>query len=69
MGACTKNENIRRIRMKNKCRFVFNNGNLAILCSGCSVIIKEGKDFSEEEKLACSGKGYLPKQYCNNCKK
>ena len=27
----------------------FNGGNLALLCSKCSVIIKTGKDFTKEE--------------------
>ena len=27
----------------------FNGGNLALLCSGCSVIIKTGVDFTPEE--------------------
>ncbi len=46
----------------------FNNGNLAILCSKCSVIIKVGKDFTEEEKQAACGKWKLPPQYCDKCK-
>ena len=62
--------------MKNKCRFVFNNGNLAILCSKCSKIIKVGYEFTEEETNACKGKPiygthgpmYLPPQYCEECK-
>jgi hypothetical protein len=27
----------------------FNGGNLALLCSGCSVIIKTGVEFTQEE--------------------
>ena len=45
----------------------FNNGNLALLCSGCRVIIKEGKDFSYQEKKFVQGDMYLPPQYCEKC--
>ena len=54
--------------MKNKAIFKFNNGNLALLCSKCSVIIKTGIDFTQEEHLACQGKRYLEPQYCDKCK-
>jgi hypothetical protein len=56
--------------MKKKCRFVWNNGNLAILCSKCNKIIKEGKDFTGGEMTACKNAGsyYLPPQYCEQCK-
>ena len=54
--------------MKNKAKFKYNNGNLALLCSKCSVIIKEGYEFTEDELLACQGKKYLKPQYCNKCK-
>lgn len=53
--------------MKNKAIFKFNNGNLALLCSSCYKIIKEGKDFTPEEKLACQGKLYMPQQRCMEC--
>lgn len=53
--------------MKNKAKFKFNNGNLALLCSKCSKIIKEGFQFTEEEKKACQGKKYMPPQYCEKC--
>lgn len=47
----------------------FNGGNLALLCSGCSVIIKTGKDFTEKElDYALRGKNLLPPQYCESCK-
>jgi len=50
--------------------FKFNSGQLAILCSNCSVIIKIGKDFSEKEKEAAGGDGSLEPQYCSSeCKK
>ena len=46
----------------------FNGGNLALLCSGCSVIIKEGKDFNKEEKEFATGPSdYLPELYCEKC--
>jgi len=54
--------------MKNKAIFKLNGGNLALLCSNCSVIIKTGRDFTEKEHRACMGKTKLPPYYCNNCK-
>lgn len=48
--------------------FKFNNGNLAILCSGCRAIIKTGVDFTDEETKACRGERPLTAQYCENCK-
>lgn len=45
----------------------FNGGRLALLCSGCRVIIKEGKDFTHHEKQAARGEIYLPPQYCDQC--
>lgn len=46
----------------------FNSGNLAILCSGCSVIIKTGKEFTQEELDFSLGKCNLVAQYCESCK-
>lgn len=48
----------------------FNGGNLALLCSGCSVIIKTGKDFTQEELDFTLGKSknLLLPQYCDKCK-
>jgi len=48
----------------------FNGGALAMLCSGCRVIIKIGKDFTEEELDLTLGKdkNMLPPQYCEGCK-
>ena len=54
--------------MKNKAIFKFNSGHLALLCSKCSKIIKEGKDFTIEEMRACQGKLYLEPKYCEQCK-
>jgi hypothetical protein len=45
----------------------FNNSRLALLCSKCRVIIKEGKDFSYQEKQFVKGDMYLPPQYCDKC--
>ena len=52
-----------------KAIFKFNNGNGALLCSGCSVIIKEGYEFTNEEKKAYFCKGKLDAQYCDKCTK
>ena len=49
--------------------FKFNNGNGALLCSGCYIIIKEGYQFSEEEWKALRGEVNLESQYCEICKK
>lgn len=54
--------------MMDKAIFKFNNGNGALLCSKCSVIIKVGKDFNRIERLASTGKYYLEAQYCKTCK-
>lgn len=53
--------------MEDKAIFKFNNGNLAILCSKCSKIIKVGYEFTKEEIDACMGKSELPSQYCDKC--
>jgi hypothetical protein len=55
--------------MKNKAIFKFNNGNGALLCSKCFVIIKVGKDFNEKERLALKGEIKLKAQYCKKCLK
>lgn len=52
-----------------KAIFKLNGGLGALLCSSCSVIIKTGKDFTEEELNAIKGKGPMPPaQYCSKCK-
>ena len=53
--------------MKGKAKFKFNNGLMALLCSKCSTIIKEGKYFTEEEWQASRGEKKLPPQYCDKC--
>ena len=55
---------------KNKIIYKFNSGNLAILCSRCSRIIKTGIDFTEEELRDVQRKHRrLPAQYCDDCLK
>ena len=55
--------------MEEKAIVKFNGGNLALLCSGCRVIIKTGKDFTQEELDFTLGKSknLLPPQYCEQC--
>jgi hypothetical protein len=52
----------------NRANFKFNGGLGALLCSECSVIIKTGRDFTEEETQGILGKLELPAQFCQNCK-
>jgi hypothetical protein len=55
--------------MNDKAIIKFNGGNLALLCNDCRVIIKTGKDFTQEELDYAMIKGtHLPPQYCNQCK-
>lgn len=56
------------MRQDEKAIFKFNNGNGALLCSKCRVIIKTGRDFTEEEIMAIRGKINMPSQYCDKCK-
>jgi hypothetical protein len=51
-----------------KAIFKFNNGNGAILCSKCSVIIKTGIDFTEDEWKGIRGEKHIKAQYCDKCK-
>jgi hypothetical protein len=51
----------------NKWKIKFNSGNLAILCSKCSKIIKTGKDFTQEELNAVQESIALPPYFCENC--
>jgi hypothetical protein len=53
---------------KEKAIVKFNGGNVAILCSKCRVIIKTGKDFTEEELKFVFEKGQLLPRYCEKCK-
>ena len=54
--------------MMEKAIIKFNGGNLAILCSGCSVIIKIGVDFTQEEMEFALKDKHLEPQYCDKCK-
>ena len=50
--------------------FKYNGGLGALLCSKCRVIIKIGKDFTEQEIKAIKGEIKMPHpQYCEKCKK
>jgi len=51
-----------------KAIFKLNNGNGALLCSKCYVIIKTGFQFTPEEVRAMKGEIYLSPQYCEDCK-
>lgn len=51
-----------------KAIFKFNGGKGALLCSNCSVIVKTGKDFTEQEWAALRGEGHVDSVYCNKCK-
>lgn len=51
-----------------KAFFAYNGGLGALICSKCRVIIKIGKDFTEEENKAIKGHIKLPPQYCDKCK-
>lgn len=50
-----------------KAIFKFNGGRGALLCSNCSVIVKTGKDFTEQEWAALRGEGHVDSVYCNKC--
>jgi len=46
----------------------FNSGLGAILCSGCSKILKIGSEFTPEEKQYIKGEiENLPAQFCEQC--
>jgi len=51
-----------------KAIFKFNNGLGALLCSSCSIIIKEGKDYTHKEHEASMGLIEMRAQYCKECK-
>ena len=48
--------------------FKFNGGLGALLCSNCSVIIKVGSMFNDQDISAIKGKVDMPPQYCKQCK-
>ena len=51
-----------------KAIFKFNGSLGCILCSKCRVIIKTGKDFTNEEWQAFRGEIELEEQICGECK-
>ena len=51
-----------------KAIFKFNNGNGALLCSGCRKIIKTRSSFSGIELAAEKGTFKLLARYCDECK-
>ena len=54
---------------ENKAIIKYNSGLGALLCSKCRVIIKTGKDFTEEEhKFAIREIEHLNPLYCEKCK-
>ena len=56
------------MKTKAKAIFKFNNGNGALLCSGCRIIMKTLIDMTPEERKAAVGRIDLPPQYCDKCK-
>lgn len=52
-----------------KAIFKFNNGNGALLCSNCFVIIKVGSKMTDLELEALKGNIKLQAQYCDKCLK
>jgi len=48
--------------------FKFNDGKGAILCGMCRKIIKEGKDFTDEETHGMKHGSMLPAQFCGECR-
>ena len=58
------------IPYEDRLKIKFNSGYGAILCSGCSKILKVGKEFTEEELLYFTGEiKHLPPQFCEECTK
>jgi len=51
-----------------KAIFKYNGGLGALLCSSCRVIMKTGKDFTDEEIRAIKWHIEMPPQYCSKCK-
>lgn len=52
-----------------KAIFKFNSGAGAILCSKCSVIIKTGEEFTDDEWMGMRGRKHINPQYCISCNK
>ena len=45
----------------------YNSGHLAILCYGCSKILKVGYEFNQQELDYSKGRADLGPQYCEQC--
>ena len=54
--------------MSKQAIFKYNNGNGALLCSGCSKIIKIGSEFTKKEWQAARGEIKILPRYCDECK-
>jgi hypothetical protein len=53
---------------KERLKVKYNSGHGAILCSGCSVILKVGFEYTDEELKYSRGEiDYFPPQYCEQC--
>ena len=52
----------------NKAIFKNSNGNLTLICSRCSMVIKDSSKFNNDELLASKGLKVLPPIYCDKCK-
>ena len=52
---------------KIKATWKLNGGLGALLCSQCSVIIKTGIHFTDEEWKAARGEISIPPQFCEKC--
>lgn len=55
------------LNKKNKAIIKFNNGNGAVLCSKCSIIIREGSTMTEDDWRHVKHEIVLPAQYCEKC--
>ena len=53
--------------MITQAHFKFNSGMGALLCSGCSVILKTGVGMTDHERAAMRGEAHLDPQYCADC--
>ena len=55
-------------QIKERAIIKFNNGNLALLCSKCRVIVKTGAEFNDEEKQFAKDEiDHLDPLYCEKC--
>ena len=55
--------------MRSKALVKFNNGNGAILCSLCNVIIRAGSQMTEDDWAFARGEKHLKPQYCDKHEK